>query len=208
MNRKAELHDKIARANAELTRITTAENIASNSALVGKCYKYRNCYSSPQSEKDYWWMYSLVLGLNDRGMPEAFVFQKDTYGRITIEPKASFLMSEQQVEIPSGKLTEAWFQMLNEVEDVWAVKRIAMPAQEEQKEDDDLLFLEYKGWKIYHTQNSNHPEVLSDVWFEARSKDKSGLFDVQNLAGWSRGIEAAIKRAINGGKLESVLGKD
>lgn len=51
--------------------------------FVGKCYKYKNCFSCPQEEKDYWWMYICVKEVKD-GCLVCQTFQKDKYGKITI----------------------------------------------------------------------------------------------------------------------------
>lgn len=49
--------------------------------LIGKTFKYRNCYSSPQSEADRWWMYVRVTGASESGL-EAITIQKDCNGMI------------------------------------------------------------------------------------------------------------------------------
>lgn len=51
--------------------------------FVGKCYKYKNCYSCPQEEKDYWWLYIRVKEVKD-GCLVCQTFQKDSYGKIII----------------------------------------------------------------------------------------------------------------------------
>lgn len=51
--------------------------------FVGKCYKYRNCYSCPQEEKDYWWLYIYVKEIKD-GYLTCQTFQKDSDGKIMI----------------------------------------------------------------------------------------------------------------------------
>jgi len=51
--------------------------------FVGKCYKYKNCYSCPQEEKDYWWLYIYVKEIKD-GYLTCQTFQKDSDGKITI----------------------------------------------------------------------------------------------------------------------------
>lgn len=51
---------------------------------VGKYYKYKNSYSCPQTEEDYWWTYTYVKELKDNGLI-VFSVQTDKYGKITIE---------------------------------------------------------------------------------------------------------------------------
>jgi hypothetical protein len=52
--------------------------------FIGKCYKYRNCYSCPQEEKDYWWLYIYVKEIKD-GYLTCQTFQKDSDGKIMID---------------------------------------------------------------------------------------------------------------------------
>jgi hypothetical protein len=52
--------------------------------FVGKCYKYKNCYSCPDSEEDYWWLFIYVKDVKD-GCLVCQTFQKDKYGKIMID---------------------------------------------------------------------------------------------------------------------------
>lgn len=60
--------------------LEVAETNASNAALVGRAFKYRNCYSCPESESDYWSLYQLVLSAND-GCLQVLRFERDKYGK-------------------------------------------------------------------------------------------------------------------------------
>lgn len=31
---------------------------------IGSCYKYRNCYSCPKIDDDYWWVYYKIVGID------------------------------------------------------------------------------------------------------------------------------------------------
>ncbi len=52
-------------------------------ANIGNCYKYHNCYSCPQSEADYWWMYVKVVGVRD-GSYRVLTFAIDSYHKMQI----------------------------------------------------------------------------------------------------------------------------
>lgn len=61
------------------------ERIAANKSLIGRFFKYRNCYSCPTKPSDYWWMYTAVIGVDRGGYLKTFVFQRDSYGAVRIE---------------------------------------------------------------------------------------------------------------------------
>jgi hypothetical protein len=52
-------------------------------ALLGKCFKYKNCYSCPQTAKDYWWMYARVVKVGDYGHLQMATFQVDSNGDVS-----------------------------------------------------------------------------------------------------------------------------
>lgn len=50
-------------------------------AFVGKCFKYRNSYSCPQQESDYWWLWVKVIGVKDEHLI-VLEASKDSSGKI------------------------------------------------------------------------------------------------------------------------------
>lgn len=86
MNREDELRKTIKLAQEELYEIMQEHDQKEAAKLVGKCFKYRNCYSFRESENDYWWQYGRVIGA-EGGTSIMITFQIDCYGRIEIEPK-------------------------------------------------------------------------------------------------------------------------
>jgi hypothetical protein len=60
-----------------------AERTAEAMAFVGRCFRYRNCYSLPQGTEDYWYLYAIVQGA-DAGWCKGLTFQRDKDGRIEI----------------------------------------------------------------------------------------------------------------------------
>ena len=53
----------------------------------GKTYKYRNCYSCPESPSDYWWLYLKVIKVVDLSYCIAIKLQMDKYGFVSIEER-------------------------------------------------------------------------------------------------------------------------
>lgn len=58
MKTKRQLERTIQAARNELWKRQAVEQERFAKKLVGKCYRYRNSYSCPQTEADYWWLYS------------------------------------------------------------------------------------------------------------------------------------------------------
>jgi hypothetical protein len=67
----------------EIQQIEEAEDTKRHRALVGKCFKYRNCYSMPQKPSDYWWMYCRVDRVRG-GAAYGLKFQTDSNGLMSI----------------------------------------------------------------------------------------------------------------------------
>lgn len=70
-------------AHRELMEIEHVENERLASSRIGRAYRYRNSYSLPQTDADYWWSYVIVTGQRD-GMPIGFEFQSDKDGLVMI----------------------------------------------------------------------------------------------------------------------------
>lgn len=117
MSRKEELMRLFNDIRAELCEIEREENEAENSALLGRCFKYRNSYSLPQSDDDRWWIYRKVTALDD-GMPVFFSFQTDIYGKSEVEKKESFGSVKDWQEIPESELQDAWGDLLQRLSSI------------------------------------------------------------------------------------------
>jgi len=84
MDRKEELQRQIGKLRHELNDIEEAENEKKFSGLVGKCFTYRNCYSCPNSEKDYWLVYCRVISVTG-SYANVVEFEIDSNGKPDIE---------------------------------------------------------------------------------------------------------------------------
>jgi hypothetical protein len=68
MNQKQKLQEQIAKLRAEYHSIDEREKRQANLKFVGKYFKFKNCYSCPEGEKDYWTGYTKVLKLDGIGL--------------------------------------------------------------------------------------------------------------------------------------------
>jgi hypothetical protein len=83
--KKAELEAQIGLLQRELRKIEDTEATERNRYLVGRCFRYRNCYSCPEKDSDYWWLYCRVLSV--RGDTATVLdFQTDKDGRMEMRP--------------------------------------------------------------------------------------------------------------------------
>ncbi len=110
MNREQELLDQMEPLRHELDKIARKKRQDENTAYVGKCFRYRNSYSCPESEADYWWLYAMVTGLSDSGQPVGISFQTDKNGDIEFKSKLWFTGSAGYEEI-SGEAFAIQFDM-------------------------------------------------------------------------------------------------
>lgn len=98
--------DKVRR---EIMKREDAARIAANRDTVGKCYRYRNCYSCPEKPSDYWWLYTKVVGLEG---PNIFYteFEVAKDGRISINfnRQCYASMIHGHVEIRASEFNKAW----------------------------------------------------------------------------------------------------
>ena len=72
-------------ARAKLREMENEETRRENAKLIGKCFRFRNSYSCPETESDYWWTYIKVIDLADEGDGLiVFKFQTDSRGEVAI----------------------------------------------------------------------------------------------------------------------------
>ena|ERR1700728_1930252 len=97
------------RANQRLHAIRDAERREENKGLVGKTFRWRNCYSCPEKPSDYWWLYAKVQSMDGAGMLTAFTFQIDKYGQHEMKiNRYSFNMGGGYRPIPAVQFNKAW----------------------------------------------------------------------------------------------------
>lgn len=110
MKTKEQLEAEIAPLRKQLHRLRDLELKERSVALLGRCFKYRNCYSLPKKPSDYWWLYVKVVSVNY--WPVTFEFQTDRNGRIEVKQNkcASGLDNgnESYTEISQKEFAAAW----------------------------------------------------------------------------------------------------
>jgi len=108
--RADELRAQIASARSELNEIENSERQLANESLMGRYFKFRNSYSLPKTEADYWWLYAYIETVDD-GVAQAIMFQTDRDGKIEIESR-SFYGLNGYVEIEADEYIAARSAML------------------------------------------------------------------------------------------------
>ena len=113
-SRREELEQILQQARTELTEILKAEESPIQQALLGRYFKYRNCYSCSQTDADSWWLYLKPLTILD-GRLFGISFQQDTNGEISIQTAASLHylvfrdgVPSSYIEIPTEEFWGAW----------------------------------------------------------------------------------------------------
>lgn len=107
---KEDLQQLITESRDKLSAIEDAEAEERNARLLGKCYKFRNSFSCPQSAADYWWLYLRVTTIVGHEMG-AWQFQCKKDGGIEILPNAFlplFFPGPAYIEISDGEFRSAW----------------------------------------------------------------------------------------------------
>ena len=70
--------------NQALAKLENKKRYEENAPLLGKTFKYRNCYSCPEKPSDYWSLYAKVTKVDKDGYLKVFTFETDRHGHINI----------------------------------------------------------------------------------------------------------------------------
>jgi hypothetical protein len=81
----ARAHKQLDAARAVISAAEDSERAAINKSHVGRFYRYRNCYSCPETDADYWWLYIAVTGVDEYGNLQGWSVQTDKDGKLTLE---------------------------------------------------------------------------------------------------------------------------
>jgi len=114
-SRKQQLEETIRAARAALAALEAGDDQRAAEKLVGNCYVYRNCYSCPETEADYWNLYSRIVGAED-GLVVTVDFQVDKYGRVVLERNRRSHHSYEgdgYKPIPLSEFVRAWLALLD-----------------------------------------------------------------------------------------------
>jgi len=108
MNRKEQLEQQIQDLYRELGEIRDEENARNSAHLLGKCFRVTNNYSCPETDDDYWQLYSRVISI-DGGALKVMTFQDDKQGRLSVEMETYVTQSlSHYTEISEKEFLVAW----------------------------------------------------------------------------------------------------
>lgn len=80
------LEKPVIKLKEKLAKLEDEKIKKKNSKLIGKCFKYRNSYSSGEK----WWLYTKVIGVTDYDRVKTVNFQKTSYNDIEIKTGDSY----------------------------------------------------------------------------------------------------------------------
>lgn len=102
-----QLERQRAELNERISEIREAEAEKVSAQLVGRCFKYRNNYSCPETDADYWWLYFKVTGFEGARLT-GVSFQRDVYGEMRVDPNAgAYNHMSEYVEVDSTEYVRA-----------------------------------------------------------------------------------------------------
>lgn len=92
----------------------------------GQYFRVRNCYSMAEKKSDYWFLYHKVTAIrpedvydiNGNGIAahcEAYCFQTDKYGNISIENKKKTYVHILGKKISKNEFNAAWNKMVDKI---------------------------------------------------------------------------------------------
>lgn len=105
----SDLREKAGHIQREINRIESEARSKASAAVLGKCFKYKNFYSCPKTNADYWWLYTRVTAVDKTGWLRVFRFQTDTNGQTTIDPNTLHISANNLGEqITLRQFQHAW----------------------------------------------------------------------------------------------------
>lgn len=114
MTRKEQLEQIMQSAREQLWHIQEAENQEALGQYVGCFFKYRNNYSCPEKESDYWFDYLCVDRVEGSNLV-GLLFSKDSNGQFSIIPEHYTRHHSDHIEISADEFNAAKETLLNEL---------------------------------------------------------------------------------------------
>lgn len=108
-----EIRNKISELQNQLYVIEASEKKAKAKKLVGKCFKFRNSYSSDKP----WWLYIKIVGFTESGNLICFEFQTNCYGKAEVETTTMFgNLHEGYIEIKESEFYKEYQKLLKRLD--------------------------------------------------------------------------------------------
>lgn len=98
-------HQKLSLLDEELRQL----QINDMERNVGRCFKYRNSYSCPESAEDYWFVYYQIVDVTSQiGKYEAISFERNIQNEFRAFIRESFfIISSRYIEISKEEFNQA-----------------------------------------------------------------------------------------------------
>lgn len=81
---------------------------------VGSYFKYKNSYSSPENENDYWWLYIYVKEIKNNDLI-VVSFQTDKDGKIIVDPNDYWHHDDNYIECSQKEFDTQWNKMIKKL---------------------------------------------------------------------------------------------
>lgn len=116
INKLKEIIAKGDKARTTLYNIESKEEENRNKNLVGKFFKFKNSFSCPKTDEDYWWLYIKIVKV-DGSYLKCIQFQKDIYNKIKIvyNKTIPYCANMFKIEISEEEGLNAWQEIHNGV---------------------------------------------------------------------------------------------
>lgn len=99
--------DQLQKLHLEVTELEFENQLKveypKNLSLKGTYWKFKNSYSCPETEKDYWWMYQYIFDVTPDGQIHFHDFQIDKYGELRIRTDGSSSWKHRNGYVLSSK---------------------------------------------------------------------------------------------------------
>lgn len=115
--RKAEREEAAARKRrlALQDRLYAEETVPKLRQLVGKCFRIRTCYSCPESDADYWYVYVRFYGMDSDGWLQAMEIDRDSVGKIGVRQNTYQQLLASMEPISNAEYVEAVWPVISDV---------------------------------------------------------------------------------------------
>ena len=114
------LRNQYAQIRDQIHEIEHKEFVKEKRDIVGKCFKFKNSYSCPETEADYWWAYKRITGLDkSANCFTSFSFEIDRDGNCSTNVRAFDMLSEWK-PCTEEEYLQAWLEFKHTINNIKA----------------------------------------------------------------------------------------
>lgn len=111
---------KLVSARLQITKFENEKLLpAFKDKYEGKYFKYKNCYSCPEKESDYWYMYIKITEVKQTYWMSGYTFQTDKDGKVLIEVERALTESRCEIPIMKREFDSAYRKMLKKIDSIY-----------------------------------------------------------------------------------------